>query len=285
MTTLIAPPTVETLADLHARLGGVPLRRIRCHPAPGTATEADVLTRPNGEKHLFELVDGVLVEKPMGYYESLLASILIRLLGFFLEQNDLGFVLGEGGMMRLAPGLVRIPDVSFVSWDHFPNRELPPGPVPDMAPDLAVEVISESNTEAEMERKLAEYFTAGTRLVWYVYPDEQSVRAYTSPTSARVLQRETPSMAARCCRGSNCALETSSIAPDTARLVPELRCRTAGSPSLDILKQPSGSSDDRDPLRFAQVHRVARHLSPAGLPGASGDPCWRTWPACGAARA
>jgi hypothetical protein len=45
----------------------VPLCRIRMHPAPGTATEADVLMRPNGEKRLFELVDGVLVEKPMGY--------------------------------------------------------------------------------------------------------------------------------------------------------------------------------------------------------------------------
>jgi Uma2 family endonuclease len=190
MMTIVTAPVAETLADLHARLGRVPLHRIRCYPAPGTATEADVLMRPNGEKHLFELVDGVLVEKPMGYYESLLASILIRLLGFFLEQHDLGFVLGEGGIVRLAPGLVRIPDVSFVSWDHFPNRELPAGPVPDMVPDLAVEVISESNTEEEMERKLTEYFTAGTRLVWYVYPDEQSVRAYTSPTSARVLQND-----------------------------------------------------------------------------------------------
>lgn len=190
MTTTVAPPAAETVADLHARLGGVPLSRIRSHPAPGTATEADVLIRPNGEKRFFELVDGMLVEKPMGYYESLLASILIRLLGFFLEQHDLGFVLGEGGMMRLAPGLVRIPDVSFVSWDHFPNRELPAGPVPDMVPDLAVEVISEGNTEDEMKRKLDEYFSAGARLVWYVYPPERSVHVYQSPMEARVLSQD-----------------------------------------------------------------------------------------------
>jgi Uma2 family endonuclease len=186
--TATAPPTVVTLADLHERLGRVPLHRIRCHPAPGTATEADLLVCPNGEKHLFELVDGVLVEKAMGYYESLLAGILIRLLGFYLEQHDLGFLLGEGGMMRLAPGLVRIPDVSFISWDHFPNRELPAEPVPDMAPDLAVEVISEGNTDEEMKGKLKEYFTAGTRLVWYVYPEERSVHVYTSPMDVHVLR-------------------------------------------------------------------------------------------------
>ena len=75
MTTgALVSPAIETLADLHARLGNVPLQRIRCHPAPGTATEADVLVYPRGEKRLYELVDGVLVEKPMGYYESLLAE-------------------------------------------------------------------------------------------------------------------------------------------------------------------------------------------------------------------
>jgi hypothetical protein len=136
-TTVAAPLAAETLADLHERLGRVPLSRIRCHPAPGMATEADVLIRPNGEKHFFELVEGVLVEKPMGYYE-----------------------------------------------------ELPAGPVPDMVPDLAVEVISEGNTEEEMERKLKEYFTAGARLVWTIYPDEQSVHVHTSPTDARVLLKD-----------------------------------------------------------------------------------------------
>ena len=63
-------------------------------PAPGTATEADVLIRPNGEKRLLELVDGVLVEKAMGYFESRLAAVLIFFLESFLEQNDIGFVLG-----------------------------------------------------------------------------------------------------------------------------------------------------------------------------------------------
>ena len=81
-------PTIETLADLLDRLGGVPPDRIRFHPYPGTATEEDVLARPGGVKRLCELVDGVLVEKAMGYYESLLAAVLIGFLRDYLKMND-----------------------------------------------------------------------------------------------------------------------------------------------------------------------------------------------------
>lgn len=188
--SLAAHPPIDTLADLLDRLGGIPLKRILFHPAPGTATEADVLRRPNGEKRLFELVDGVLVEKPMGFYEARLAAILIYLLERFLDQHDLGIVLGADATLRLAPGLVRVPDVCFISWDRFPNRELPPEPIPDLAPDLAVEVLSAGNTDAEMERKLREYFAAGARLVWYVEPSERAVRVYTSPTDLRRLTEQ-----------------------------------------------------------------------------------------------
>ena len=182
-----AAPTCETLADLLHRLGDVPLERIRCQPPPGTATEADVLLRPHGEKRLLELVDGVLVEKAMGYYESRLAAILIYLIELFLEQDDLGIVLGADGTLRLMPGLVRIPDVSFIAWERFPNRERPERAIPDLAPDLAVEVLSEGNTEAEMERKLQDYFGAGVRLVWYVEPEPRRVRVYISLTQMTAL--------------------------------------------------------------------------------------------------
>lgn len=177
----------ETLADLLERLGNVPLERVRVHPAPGTATEADVLARPAGQKHICELVDGVLVEKAMGYYESLLAALLIGFLRRYLEEHDLGIVLGEAGPLRLAPGLVRIPDVSFIAWERFPDRRLPAEPMPDLAPDLAVEILSPGNTGREMERKRAEYFAAGTRLVWIVSPGDRTVQVCTSPADVRLL--------------------------------------------------------------------------------------------------
>lgn len=179
------PDRVQTLADLLDRLGDVPLERIRLHPAPGTATEDDVIV--GVEKRLCELVDGVLVDKPVGNYESALATLLSSFLCRFLEEHDLGIVLGADGMLRLAPGLVRLPDVSFISWDRFPGRRLPATPIADLAPDLAVEILSPSNTEREMTRKLHEYFAAGCRLAWYVPFRERVVRVYTSPAAVRVL--------------------------------------------------------------------------------------------------
>ncbi|MCC2670294.1 MAG: hypothetical protein K0Q72_2765, partial [Armatimonadetes bacterium] len=89
-------------------------------------------------------------------------------------------VMGADATLRLAPGLVRLPDVSFVSWARFPDRELPAEPVPDLAPDLAVEILSQGNTVAEMDRKRSEYFAAGCRLVWYVDPAVRRVRVYTA---------------------------------------------------------------------------------------------------------
>jgi Uma2 family endonuclease len=190
MTTLAtAPQTIETLADLLDRLG-VPPKRIRFRPPPGTATEADVLAYLNGEKRLCELVDGVLVEKPMGFYESVLAVILIGFLQAFREQHDLGIVSGPDGTLRLNPGLVRIPDVAFFSWERFPNRELPADAIPDLVPDLAVEVLSEGNTEPEMARKLQEYFRAGVRLVWYIDPRTRTAQVYTSPDDAHRVRED-----------------------------------------------------------------------------------------------
>src|SRR5262245_12669182 len=103
-TPTTAKPPVGTLADLVKRLGSVPLERIPSSPAPGMATESDVLARVGGEKRLYELVDGVLVEKPMGYYESLVAAVLIGFLEAFRSEHDLGIILGEAGTLRLAPG-------------------------------------------------------------------------------------------------------------------------------------------------------------------------------------
>ena len=188
MTSVIAvPATLNTVGELLQHLGGVPADRVRLHPAPGSATEKDVLEIHAREKRLCELVDGVLVEKPMGYYESRLAMLLGHFIQAFLDQHDLGIVAGPDGMLRLAAGLVRIPDVSFVSWTRLPGRRIPRQPIPDLVPDLAVEVLSPGNTEREMARKLDEYFAAGVRLVWFVDPSARTVVVYTSPGESVVL--------------------------------------------------------------------------------------------------
>lgn len=189
MTTVATPPPtwpsaaapIDTLADLMERLGNVPLHRVRFHPPPGTAAEKDVL-EAGKQGLLCELVDGVLVEKPMGYSESVLAAYLITQLNTFILSRNLGLVTGEQGTMRLYAGLVRIPNVAFTSWDRLPNRRVPQEPIPQLAPDLAVEVLSWSNTPGEMERKRRDYFTAGIRLVWLADPNSRTVDVYTSET-------------------------------------------------------------------------------------------------------
>jgi Uma2 family endonuclease len=181
--TAVAPRTSElpahwSLADLQEHLGGIPLERIRLYPPPGSATEEDVVEIQEREDRLFELVDGTLVEKTVGWYESLIAVLIGRELSLFVSTHDLGKVLGADGALKVLAKRIRIPDVSFISW---PKRKLPRQPIPALVPDLAVEVLSESNTEAEMGRKLKEYFEAGVHLVWFVDPEARTTRAYTSP--------------------------------------------------------------------------------------------------------
>jgi Uma2 family endonuclease len=174
------PPTWN-IADLIEYLGHIPPQRIRFHPFPGTATEKDVIEINAHEDRLYELVDGVLVEKAMGFRESFLAVEISHALVSFVKQNDLGIVVGADGTIRLAPRLVRIPDVAFFSWQRLPGKVVPAEPIPDLAPDLAIEVLSESNTAAEMERKLKDYFFAGVRLVWLVDPEKRVADVYTAP--------------------------------------------------------------------------------------------------------
>ena len=105
----------DTVADLLDRLGGIPPERVRWVPTPGTATAEDAITAEHRFGRLCELVDGTLVEKPVGYYESMVAFVIARLLGEFVVPRRLGAIAGEQGMLRIVPGQVRMPDVSFTS--------------------------------------------------------------------------------------------------------------------------------------------------------------------------
>lgn len=182
-----APAGFGTLAELHDHLGAIPLERIRIVPPPGSATEQDLLRVLDSENRTCELIDGVLVEKTMGYIESRLAIALSVALEMFLQQKDLGIVLGSDGTIRILRDQIRAPDVAFFSWRHFPNRLLPSAPVPALVPDLAVEVLSKGNSRAEMERKLDEYFAAGVKLVWFIDPATQSATVYEDRHHSRKL--------------------------------------------------------------------------------------------------
>jgi Uma2 family endonuclease len=176
-----------TIGDLLEDFGPIPARRVRSNPEPGKATEQDVQNIHLREDRLYELIDGVLLEKTMGWFESQVAAWLIYFLQDFLIRNNLGVVSAPDGMMRLAPGLVRIPDVAFVSRERLPGGRPPRDSIPNIVPDLAVEIVSEGNTQKEMQRKLEDYFAAGTRLVWYIDVRNRIISVYTSPQSVTVL--------------------------------------------------------------------------------------------------
>jgi Uma2 family endonuclease len=176
-----ALPADWTVADMLEHLS-IPPERVRLHPPPGQAREEDVLETHRRTGRLCELVDGILVEKTVGYYESVLAGILLHFVNAYLAKHPLGLAAGEAGMLKVLPGQVRIPDVSFVRWERFPGgKPSRNDPIPAVSPDLAVEILSEGNTEPEMERKLREYFEGGSRLVWLIDPEDRRARVYSSP--------------------------------------------------------------------------------------------------------
>lgn len=172
---------LESFADLHARLGYVPLGRICMTPPPGTATEADLIRiLEAADKRLFELIDRTLVEKAVGMRESVIGAGLSRRIGTFVEDHDLGLVAGPDGPFRLSDGLVRLPDISFIRWQDVPDEELPDEKLSSLTASLVVEVLSESNTAAEIARKREQFFANGCKLFWVVDPETESVDVYTS---------------------------------------------------------------------------------------------------------
>lgn len=126
----------------------------------------------------YELIDGIPKEKPMGVESDGIAVAIVALLRTFVLPRGLGHVGGSQTGYRCfpdAPKLVRKPDASFVAKHRLPNSKLPKGDFL-IAPDFAVEVISPNDLFEEVEEKLADYRSAGVRLVWIVSPGSRTVQ-------------------------------------------------------------------------------------------------------------
>lgn len=190
MTQALTPSSAQrvwTAADLFERFGPIPLDRIRTDPPPGLATLNDAIAFNESKRGLCEFVDGVLVEKTVGAYESYLAMEIAFVIRQFLVEHNLGVVLVTDGSYRFVSGRMRMPDVSFISWQRMGDYDLRSQAVVPFAPDLAVEVLSPSNTERELEDQLEDYFTDQVHLVWVVDPQRREVSVYVSQTQPTVL--------------------------------------------------------------------------------------------------
>jgi Uma2 family endonuclease len=142
------------------------------------------------EGRLFELIDGILVEKTVGIFESLVAGLVLAEIWAYLRTHDLGQAFPTDAAMRILPGMVRIPDVCFLSWERIPRGIARRPAIPPLSPDLAVEVLSRSNTRREMDAKLEDYFRSGTRLVWYIDPAHRSADVFTGPDQVTRLDED-----------------------------------------------------------------------------------------------
>jgi Uma2 family endonuclease len=140
----------------------------------------------------YEMVNGQVVElPPMGSYPTWLASVLHEYLAPFSRAHQLGRVVTEM-LFRIdqASNLQRRPDVAFVSYERWPRERRVPRKSPwEVVPELTIEVVSTSDQAYEVVAKIREYFQAGVRRVWVVFPDEYLVYDYESPTRVRILPR------------------------------------------------------------------------------------------------
>ena len=149
------------------------------------ATEEDLLRTPkDGRKH--ELVDGQIRVSPAGSRHGRVCVRLVVRLDAFVEQRQLGHVFESSTGFRLPGGNVRVPDVSFVAKGRFVGEHVPEG-FPDLAPDLAIEVLSPDDRSRDVLDKIGEYLQAGVPLVWVIDPGRRIAAVYRSLTEVRKL--------------------------------------------------------------------------------------------------
>ena len=143
--------------------------------------------RPDGNRH--ELVRGELrTMAPSGSEHVGIIFNISTPLHQFVKTHKLGRIIGaEGGcIIGRNPDTVRAPDVAFISASRLPDGKLPKKFFPG-APDLAVEVMSPSDTAEELDEKIQDWLAAGTRVAWIVNPKSQTVTVYDSPSTFRIL--------------------------------------------------------------------------------------------------
>lgn len=145
---------------------------------------------PPGAPDLYEIVNGRVTEKRMGFFEVWLANALAeRILLHFASTARTGRVFVEGVFLVDAErNTQRRPDVAVVSYDRWPrDQPVPRSAACHVVPDLVVEVISPHDLATEVRGKVDEYVRAGARQVWLIDPTNRSATVHLSPRQAHTL--------------------------------------------------------------------------------------------------
>jgi Uma2 family endonuclease len=157
---------------------------------PGLLTADELLHVRIPDKRV-ELVRGVLVvREPAGARHGRVTLNVAIELGSYVRAHQLGAVYAAETGFTLArdPDTVRAPDVAFVRRERLPSPE--PIGFPDLAPDLVVEVLSPGERPGELLAKIADWLSAGTRLVWVIDPERRLARVYRQDGTERIVAAE-----------------------------------------------------------------------------------------------
>lgn len=130
---------------------------------------------PDNADKLYELIDGEIVEKMGSFTPSQIAATISMFINLWARETRLGYVTGADGSYTISDENEFIPDVAYISKERMPERPPREAPIP---PDLAVEVKSPNDRLRAMRRKAETYLERGTKLVWLVFPDTQTVEVY-----------------------------------------------------------------------------------------------------------
>jgi len=152
-----------------------------------TLLTADELEKmPDDDSVQIELDEGELITMPpAGAEHGDSETNIIVILGNYVRKHKLGRLYPGDTGFRLSPDTVRVPDVALVRQSRLPlvrRRGFIDG-----TPDLAVEIFSPSNSVRQLMRKVKQYFVAGCRTVWIVYPETQEVQVLEAAGSDRLL--------------------------------------------------------------------------------------------------
>ena len=138
-------------------------------------TAAEFWAMPDDPGHRYELVDGELNDMDGAPPHGKMIIRIGRLLGDYIDDNALPLEVGAATGFQMSPHTLRFPDVHVTTRARMAAYDEDAGGFPCFAPDVAIEVVSPSNTPAEMDRKTAEYFANGARAVWLAYPVPRTV--------------------------------------------------------------------------------------------------------------
>jgi Uma2 family endonuclease len=150
-------------------------------------TDEEFMALP--EDGRYELVNGELVSMGnSGMEHGELGSFLGGSLSLYVRSRKLGVICDSSTAFSLKSGNRRSPDVSFIAKERLQGiKRLPKGYF-EGAPDLAVEILSPSNTVEEIHTKIVEYFENGAQLIWVINPQEQYVLVYHAPSPDALLR-------------------------------------------------------------------------------------------------